>query len=114
MKKLLFVALLPFVVGLVACSTPATAPQSSSSYARHVDVTLSPDSSRETILLVSLEDGSVIMQTIHSSADLCFKMNTDSATTCLTQGAPVYDPATDTVIGFEMIEEQIELVARSD
>ncbi|MBT8066393.1 MAG: hypothetical protein KJO09_04085 [Gammaproteobacteria bacterium] len=114
MKHLLSVALLPFIASLVACSTPTTAPQSSPNYVRHVDVSLSPDSSRETILLVSLEDGSVIMQTIHSSADLCFKMNTDSATTCLTQGAPVYDPATDSVIGFEMIEDQIELVAKSD
>jgi hypothetical protein len=114
MKYLLSAAMLPVLVSLVACSTAATAPQPSPDHARQVDVTLSPDSSQDTVLLVSLEDGSVIMQTIHSSADLCFKMITDSTTTCLTQGAPVYDPATDTIIGFEMIEDQIELVAKSD
>jgi len=114
MKYLLSVAILPVLVSLVACSTPAIAPQPSANHARQVDVTLSPVSSQETVLLVSLEDGSVIMQTIHSTADLCFKMNNDSTTTCLTQGAPVYDPATHTIIGFEMIEDQIELVAKSD
>ncbi len=54
------------------------------------------------------------MQTINSSADLCFKKNSESATTCLTQGDPVYDPATNAVIGFEMIEDHIELVAKAD
>lgn len=69
---------------------------------------------RETILLVSLEDGSVIKQTISSDAELCFKMNSESSTTCLTQGAPVIDPATNTIVGFEMIEDHIDLVANSD
>lgn len=113
MKYLLSAFLLPSIVGLVACSNPVTAPRPASDLTRQVDVSLSPDSG-ETVLIVSLEDGSVIMQTIQSSADLCFKNNLESATTCLTQGAPVYDPATDTVIGFEMIEDHIELVAKSD
>jgi len=113
MKYLLLALSLLVTVGLAACGTPATVSRPASDFVHPVDVSLSPDS-RETVLIVSLEDGSVIMQTIHSSADLCFKKNSDSATTCLTQGAPIYDPATDSVIGFEMIEEQIELVAKSD
>ncbi|NIO41265.1 MAG: hypothetical protein GTO41_14470, partial [Burkholderiales bacterium] len=44
-----------------------------------------PEAPDEAVLLVSLEDGSVIMQKIASSADICFKMNSASATTCLTQ-----------------------------
>jgi len=68
----------------------------------------------ETILLVSLEDGSIIKQTIDSSADFCFKMNSESTTTCLTQGAPVVDPVTNAIVGFKMIEDQIDLVAKSD
>lgn len=114
MKYLLSTILLPLTIGLAACSAPTTVSRPAPEFAQQIDVTLSPESSRETVLLVSLEDGSVIMQTIQSSADLCFKKNTDSTTTCLTQGAPVYDPATNRVIGFEMIEDQIELVARSD
>lgn len=82
--------------------------------AQDVDVALSPDASRETVLLVSLDDGSVIKQTIRSSADLCFKKNSESATTCLTQGDPVFDPITNAVIGFEMIEDHIDLIAKSD
>ncbi len=68
----------------------------------------------DTILLVSLDDGSVIMQTINASADLCFKKNSDSSTTCFTRGEPVIDPATNTVIGFEMIENHVDLIAKSD
>lgn len=67
----------------------------------------------ETILLVSLDDGTIVMQKIRSSADICFKQNSDSATTCLTQGAPVVDPESNAVIGFEMIEETIQLVAKT-
>ncbi|MGB5245385.1 MAG: hypothetical protein WBM54_12415 [Woeseia sp.] len=67
----------------------------------------------ETLLLVSLEDGSVIMQTINSDADICFKQITDSSTTCLIQGAPILDPVTQAVIGFETTEAHIDLVASS-
>lgn len=114
MKHLHSAFLLPLIMGLVACSSATTASRPAADFARQIDVTLAPDSSRETVLLVSLEDGSVIMQTIQSSADLCFKTNWESATTCLTQGDPVYDPTTNAVIGFEMIEDHIELVAKSD
>lgn len=114
MKNLLFVLFLPLVAGLGACSASVTTTQPATEFAQQVDVTLTPDTPRETILIVSLEDGSVIMQTIQSNADLCFKTNWESATTCLTQGDPVVDPATNTVIGFEMIEDHIELVAKSD
>ncbi len=68
----------------------------------------------EAMLLVSLDDGTVIMQTIDSPASVCFKLNSETSTTCLMQGAPLVDPATDAVIGYEMIEEKIELIARTD
>tara|TARA_R110002096_G_scaffold22547_10_gene72355 strand:+ start:7989 stop:8321 length:333 start_codon:yes stop_codon:yes gene_type:complete len=68
----------------------------------------------EAILLVSLEDGSVVKQTISSDADLCFKMITSSTTTCLTQGEPVVDPHSNRIVGFKMIEDHIELVARTN
>ncbi len=103
---------LQLAVTFVLCASFANA--SATDEAQDVDAALSPDASRETVLLVSLDDGSVIKQTIRSNADLCFKKNSDSATTCLTQGAPVYDPETNAVIGYEMIEDRIELVAKSD
>lgn len=68
----------------------------------------------QAILLVSLDDGTVIMQKIDSSADVCFKINSDSATTCLRAGIPVVNPDTDEVVGYEMIRERIDLIAKSD
>ena len=114
MRILFLVILLPLLTTLGACSSSPVSSALTAPVAQNVDVSLSPEVARETVLLVSLDDGSVIKQTIYSSADLCFKKNSDSRTTCLTQGAPVYDPTTDTVIGFEMIEDQIDLVAKSD
>ena len=69
---------------------------------------------QETILLVSLDDGQVVMQTITSEADICFKMASDSATTCLVRGAPIVDPATNAVIGIEMVETHIDLIAKTN
>ena len=69
---------------------------------------------QETILLVSLDDGQVIMQTITSEADICFKMAASSATTCLVRGAPIVDPVTSEIIGVEMVETHIDLIARTD
>lgn len=68
----------------------------------------------EAMLIVSLDDGTVIMQTIESAASVCFKLNSETSTTCLLQGAALVDPATNAVIGYEMIEEKIELIARTD
>lgn len=114
MKYLLLAVLLPLTVGLGACSANPINLAPDQSLVQNVDANLPPDSPRETLLLVSLEDGSVIMQTIFTTADLCFKNNGESATTCLTQGAPIYDPTTNDVVGYEMIEDHIDLVAKSD
>ncbi|MDH3577670.1 MAG: hypothetical protein OEO71_07590 [Gammaproteobacteria bacterium] len=114
MKYLPAAILLPLAIILGACSTSGLRSAPAREVAQDVAISLSPELSRETILLVSLEDGSVIKQTIFSSADLCFKMNTDSLTTCLTQGAPVIDPASNSIIGYEMIEDHIDLIAKSD
>jgi uncharacterized protein YcfL len=101
MKDLSVASLLACALALVGCSaSPTTAQQ--------------PPLARETVLLVSLEDGSVIKQTIESSADLCFKSSTASSTTCFTQGAAIVSPETNVVIGFEMIEDHIDLIAKSD
>jgi len=68
----------------------------------------------DTILLVSLDDGTVVMQTISADADLCFKRNSESTTTCLTKGGPIYDPSTNLIVGIEMIEHQMDLIAKTD
>ena len=114
MKYLPVATLLSLVVLLGACSTAGVNAAPGHPSYENVAINLLPEASHETLLLVSREDGSVVMQTIHTGADVCFKTSYDSATTCLTQGEPVIDPVSDTVIGFEMIEERIDLVAKTD
>jgi hypothetical protein len=114
MKYLPAATLLPLAVILGACSASSFRSVPDQEVAQDVTISLSPELPRETMLLVSLEDGSVIKQTIMSSADLCFKMNAESSTTCLTQGAPVIDPASNSIVGYEMIEDHIDLIAKSD
>jgi hypothetical protein len=70
--------------------------------------TLAP--ATNTMLLVSLDDGSVIQQIIHVDADICFKSSRDSSTSCLRRGQPIV-ASNGTVIGFEMQKTQIQLVA---
>lgn len=108
MKYLYVASLLALPVFFGGCSTNGVMP------AGDETATLSSTAQRETILLVSLDDGSVIKQTISSNADFCFKSSAQSYTTCLTQGEPVIDPVSNAVIGFEMIEDHIELIAKSD
>lgn len=67
-----------------------------------------------TILLVSLDDGTVIRQSIDVDAEICFKQNSARLTTCFSQGAAIVDPSTQEIIGYEMIEDQIDLIAKSD
>jgi len=66
----------------------------------------------ETLLLVSLQDGSVIQQTVSLDADICFKTNGVSATTCLTRGEPIFDGDAGAIIGYQMNSTQIELIPK--
>ena len=113
MKQLfaLFVALV--ALSITGCSTnPVSTAGSypSTSLPQFMKVSQSPVT--DTVLLVSLKDGTVIKQIISVDADICFKQNSKTQTTCLVQGAPIYD-ATNAVIGYEMIEKQIDLFAAS-
>ena len=67
---------------------------------------------RETLLLVRLQDGTVIQQTVHVDADICFKTNGVSTTTCLTRGDPILGGSGGSVIGYEMTRRQVELIPR--
>ncbi len=107
---IVILAIAALVTGPVLANEPEPGAQPQT---RKVATELDP-AAKETILLVSLDDGTVIMQTIHSTADICFKSASRSSTTCLTRGAPIIDPITDTTVGFEMIEDQIDLVAKQD
>lgn len=114
MKYLSVALLIALVATLGACSSTAVTPAPATQFNHGSAVSQSYEPQRQTLLLVSRNDGSVVMQTIYSNADVCFKNNSESSTTCLTQGEPVIDPYSNTVVGYEMIEEHIELVAKSN
>ena len=103
--------LFPVIIG---CSSNTPNPEAHYASTQSLVINAAYDSQPETVLLVSLDDGSVIKQLIDSDADICFKQISSSATTCLSEGAPIVDSATNTIIGVEMIEDHIELVARPD
>ena len=96
---------------LIACSIHAAPPAQS---LQAPVATATSGLQHEAILLVSLEDGTVIKQTISVDADICLKQSTSSSTLCFSQGDAIFDAATNTLIGFEMIEERIDLVAKAD
>lgn len=101
MHKIALVSILATAVQLTACaSAPESTPLASNS----------SDGDHETVLLVSLADGSVVKQSISGSADICFKENSKSATTCFTEGEPIVDPKTQQVIAYRMVEDKIELL----
>jgi hypothetical protein len=106
-------ALIPPLL-LCACSTNSPIPDQDGSAHEPLPIYPVQDTQRETILIVSLEDGSVIKQIISIDADLCFKMNASTSTTCLTQGDPIVDPVTNTIIAYEMIEDHVDLIPRPD
>ena len=68
------------------------------------------DVDRPTMLLVSLQDGSIIGQEIDADADICMKANETSLTTCLKRGEPVLDIGAESVIGYRMEQTEIHLV----
>ena len=104
----------PNVPVLLAATVLGACASSGQPDAIHAVSYLAADSAAEAIRNeASLDDGTVIMQTIESAASACFKLNSETSTTCLLQGAALVDPVTNAVIGYEMIEEKIELIART-
>ena len=106
------VSTLAILLFLGACSSNPAAPDLVNRASAPASTHLVRDSLHETTLLVNLEDGSVIKQTINIIADVCFKQISSSETTCFTQGDAIIDPETNTILGYEMIEDHINLIAR--
>ncbi len=68
-----------------------------------------PESDGNALLLVRLDDGNIVKQTISSDADICFKQNQSSETLCFSQGEPIRDPDTDRIIGYRMTKSAVNL-----
>lgn len=104
-------ALMPVLL-LGACSMNTTAPDAARGVTTPMSASHEQDAQREATLLVNREDGSVIRQTINIDADLCFKQISSSETTCFRQGDPIVNPETNLIVGYEMIEDHIDLIPR--
>ena len=113
MRVLACLPLLTAVVATYGCSSNPVDSQPVYNSTMPFVSNVSYDGAARTVLLVSLEDGTVIKQMINVDAEICFKQASSSATTCLTEGTPIVDSVTETVIGIEMIENQIDLIASS-
>jgi len=61
------------------------------------------------LLLVSLDDGSIVAQDITVDADVCMKTVDDSATVCFQRNRPVM--LDNVVVGYQMTRTEIQLVA---
>lgn len=112
MACMMKVSALTSVLLLGACSMNTTAPDVASDVSAPTSISHEQQSQRETTLLVNREDGSVIRQTINIDADFCFKQISSSETTCFRQGEPIINPETNLIVGYEMIEDHIELIPR--
>ncbi|MEM7279159.1 MAG: hypothetical protein AAF385_13635 [Pseudomonadota bacterium] len=102
----------PKVIGLLLAAVVLTACASGAPLSGNGSVVATDSSIPEAILFVELEDGSVVRQTIQSSADYCFKTSQSSETTCFTEGQPIVDPQTQEIIAYRMQEDHLHLVAK--
>lgn len=61
-----------------------------------------------TMLLVGLDDGSFVRQTVSLDAEICVKDLNDPKTTCLKQGDAITN-SQGVVVGYRMVSETIDL-----
>ncbi len=101
----------PKTIGLLSAAVVLGACASGSPLQSN-DSIATESSTPQAILFVELEDGSVVRQTIKSSADYCFKTSQSSETTCFTEGPPIVDPQTQEIIAYRMQEDHLHLVAK--
>ena len=72
-------------------------------------VTPRPAAVHNAVLLVGLEDGSMIRQEIPVDAEICMKALDDSATTCLTRAEPIMSDDGSRIIGYHMNRTEFDL-----
>lgn len=96
-------ALLP-VIGFV--STGCTQMPTSTTSNLSDDPATSIENS--TILLVGLDDGSFVRQTVSLDAEICVKDLNDPKTTCLKQGDAITN-SQGVIVGYRMVAETIDL-----
>lgn len=66
----------------------------------------------EALLLVSLEDGQLVMQHIDVDADFCMKSNENPETRCFKRGEPIYDADAITIVAYHLESRDLALHAQ--
>ncbi|NND53786.1 MAG: hypothetical protein HKN56_02310 [Gammaproteobacteria bacterium] len=89
---------IPLLTMLLAGCTTANTQLANNEYQR---------SNNTALLLVSMEDGSIIAQQIDLPADVCMKSISDPRTTCFHQGAPIIQG--QETVAYEMTPTEHEL-----
>jgi len=85
--------------GLGGCGHAPVQPESAA---------IAEEARHSTLLLVGLEDGSIVRQTLALDADVCMKELNNSTTRCLTRGDAILN-SEGLIVGYEMVSETIEL-----
>ena len=65
------------------------------------------------LLLVSLDDGRMVLQHVDIDAEFCMKINANPATRCFARGDAIYDPATAAVVAYQLESSDFDLYSKS-
>ncbi|MBT8422210.1 MAG: hypothetical protein HKN59_04340 [Gammaproteobacteria bacterium] len=78
----------------------------------HDTASLDPAEPSEALLLVSLDDGQLVMQHVAIDADFCMKSNAQPETRCFKRGEPIYDTDASTIVAYRLESRDLDLHAR--
>lgn len=98
------VLILTSVILLSACATQHAAQGDQSEAAAA--------STPHALLLVSLDDGQLVMQHIDVDAEVCLKSNAQPETRCFKRGAPIYDTDATTIVAYHLETRDLALQAQ--
>lgn len=65
----------------------------------------------QAVMLVSMEDGRIVMQNLAMDAEICWKANDETETNCYKKGEPIVDPDTQQILGYETERTSMHLLA---
>lgn len=78
----------------------------------HDAASLDAEKPTEALLLVSLDDGQLVMQHVDIDADFCMKSNAQPETRCFKRGEPIYDTDATTIVAYRLEARNLDLHAR--
>lgn len=71
-----------------------------------------PVAANEAMLLVSLDNGQLVLQHVDIDADICMKSNASPETRCFKRGEPIYDVDASTIVAYHLELRNLSLHAK--